>query len=188
MKKMGLLIALATVLTVGGVYATWQYADADVTKVERDNISVLVEEKQTVTAGTLSVTGEMSFKIDQSDAAYHGKLVEATANQKLTFTFAPTAHAPAEFKDGVQFVATISISEAGEYDSEDILVVIDATKQTVTSVEHTLTTFEIDSTDIISAIGVNQTFTVPTSAAHDDFTTAVNDTKPTIKVTVDAVA
>lgn len=188
MKKMGLLIALATVLTVGGVYATWTYADKAV-ETKTANIAVgVVESTATAAIGEIKVTGDMAFKIDQTASGnYHGMLIhDTTTSEELTLTFTPAAGAPASWADGVAFKYVLSIN-AGTYNSKAILV-LDSTKAEKAEDNATDNTWTITKADILAAVSVNQEFTVPTSADYTTFTTAVTNTKPSITATVTCTA
>lgn len=101
MKKLSVLIALALVLTIGGAYATWTYANGAVTLPNQsENVGISMGTKDySGSVGSVAVTTLPSFVVepvaDKSD--YHTNL-EGSGNLVLTFT--PDDHASDDIKTG----------------------------------------------------------------------------------------
>lgn len=88
MKKLSLLIALALLITVGGVYATWSYAEN--TAVASSTIAPQVKLLGTTntTKGTITIEGSPSVAFDQYGVNdYRAKLV--WTNEVVTVKFNP---------------------------------------------------------------------------------------------------
>ena len=106
--KIALVSALATIVTVGGVYATWSFAE---NKANSANNTVNVSMTGITAAsekGTLSVivTGENGFSLAVDDANNDHK-PDIKKSGVVTVTFAPSANASEEVKANgidVQFV------------------------------------------------------------------------------------
>ena len=136
MKKVGGLIALATVVTMGGVYATWTYSNSAV-DISDANKEMLIEmDAATLTGanGTYSVTSNVSFSIDQAGTnsdgnPFHKAMLNivTTDNEDpyITITFTPSANADEAVKENAvasqyYFKTTTSMQYAidadGNYD------------------------------------------------------------------------
>ena len=194
MKKMGLLIALATVLTVGGVYASWQYAGNDDLNSSKSLAVTLEGKTSTETAGTVEATSTIVLSIDQlSSTDYHGVLEPTSNDQACVFTFTYNDFASSAWKDSVKFTWTISIEEAGTYTygtaetSDDVAVLVDGTDASGSSVvtvnsSTKQATFEITAEQVCTAVKFNEAITLPTPESHAQLTTDMNALKPSIKI------
>lgn len=92
MKKISLLLVLALVLTVGGVYAAWIYPVLDAPINNSEDISVVIDAASTSgDAGSFSFesTG-VSFKFE-NDGAYNTVLTAVDPNAKIVITFTPNS-------------------------------------------------------------------------------------------------
>lgn len=87
MKKVGVIVLAAAMLTVGGVYATFNYAQGEALAQKAD-LSYSIAAKTTDTAkGTITVHTDFTFNIDDTN----GDLVvdyTTTGSTKVTFTAA----------------------------------------------------------------------------------------------------
>ena len=89
MKGMGLLAALAVCVTVGGVYATWNYADTT-SFTDRETISIGLTPSGSVTGESLEITGNtLSFLIDDTDGDKKGDTVVASGEITATYHALP---------------------------------------------------------------------------------------------------
>ena len=75
MKKLSLLIALALLITVGGVYATWSYAESTATASSTIAPQVKLTATSNTTKGTITFEGTPTVAIDQADEDHSAKLV-----------------------------------------------------------------------------------------------------------------
>lgn len=91
-----MLIALV-VLTIGGVYASWMYAENKVTSQNANKGMIIASVDDSAVSGTFAVSfteGDL-FTIDQENSAtgdFHAKLV-VNPSAKVTITFTPDAKA-----------------------------------------------------------------------------------------------
>lgn len=96
MKKLSLLIALAMLITVGGVYATWNYAGLVMQDVTHEFKYLSITDTDTDTqSGRVSVTDTLVLKIDDEGDYTPGWDSDVTAqsagNLQLLFTPNPGA-------------------------------------------------------------------------------------------------
>lgn len=108
MKKLGLIILMALVLTVGGVYATFNYAQADVdSKSATLNKGIAGTDTETP-KGTISINvDDFLVKIDDTGTLKTG--LKTQGNVKVTFT--PKKGADASVADeGVNLKLEISFT------------------------------------------------------------------------------
>ena len=89
MKKLSLLISLILCVTIGGVYATWQYANTEA-KIEHDvSLAVGMDYTPVGSAGEFKIEMADSltpFKVDQESTTSYKAVLRATNNIYLTFT------------------------------------------------------------------------------------------------------
>ncbi|MBQ8291546.1 MAG: hypothetical protein IJX88_03445 [Clostridia bacterium] len=109
-KKLGVLAALATVVTVGGVYATWSFAELDAPSANTTVNVAMTGTTGTSEKGTLSVAvmgeGGFTLAVDDADNNHYADLKK---NGVITVTFTPSANASADVKQhGIDLNAVIS--------------------------------------------------------------------------------
>ena len=125
MRKLSFLIALCTLLTVGGVYATWTYTQATDVADEAVNMNMnLTDVAYVGTYGTYQVdTSGLSMTIDPKAGTTHTTALYATGQIVIKFT--PNTYAPDEVKaNAVPSTFTFSVSSAEwKYDSQSIITV-----------------------------------------------------------------
>ena len=106
MKKIGLLMATLTAVTVGGVYAAWTYAEKDVTDITSAEQTIQVagiNTSEVLKVGTLDITAnDFSITVDAASAIYPEKVASGELHQheavlvvegSITVTFTATAEA-----------------------------------------------------------------------------------------------
>lgn len=107
MKRLGVILALALVLTIGGVYATFSYAQSE---VDSDDVTIghTIESKVTdIAKGTIKI--ESDFAIEVINAGSYKTGMNHTGTTTVTFT--PATGADADVRDnGIQLLLTIEIS------------------------------------------------------------------------------
>lgn len=98
MKKLSLIVALALVISIGGVYATWFYATTSVTTVNHKFKGLSITDVDTKTeSGSFSITDTLSLKIDDNDGSHTPAWdVDVTGADAGTvgITFTPNSGAP----------------------------------------------------------------------------------------------
>ena len=98
MRKLSLLIALCTLLTVGGVYATWTYTNESVPSDQQEYSLNLSGIETTGNYGTFTFsTDNVNFTIDPKEGTTHTTALDITGT--ITITFTPNAYAPQKIKD-----------------------------------------------------------------------------------------
>lgn len=86
MKKLGLLATLAMCVTIGGVYAAWNYADTT-TFVDRETVSIGLTAAGSVTGESLEITqNSLKFLIDDTNGDKKGDTVVAEGEITVTYT------------------------------------------------------------------------------------------------------
>lgn len=130
-KKLSTLVALATVVTIGGVYATWTFAEGQAPTASTTVNVAMTGATSSTEKGTLSVMvmGENGFTlaIDDSD---NNHIAEIMKSGVVTVTFTPSATASEDVKtNGIDVSCVISYApytngpatlEDWKYDSKQI--------------------------------------------------------------------
>lgn len=115
MKRLGAIIAIALVLTIGGVYATFNYANGGVVSLENETISKeLIGMTIDTPKGTISIkSNNFKITVDDFNSNLHttGKL-----EGKTTINFTPATLADAVVRaNGIKLKLTITVT-GNEYD------------------------------------------------------------------------
>ena len=126
MKRLGLIIAMALVLTVGGVYATFNYAQDNVDPVNATLTKAIAGTNTETAKGTIAIDASgFTIRVDDKGVLENGEgkgtLVTGYQNQgtvKVTFTPAKGADETVT-NEGVTLKLTISFSN-NRYNGKDI--------------------------------------------------------------------
>lgn len=180
MKKLSLIVALAVVLTVGGVFATWNYGGSAATPGSQTVTVGVAEESLTGVKGTIAVTGSnLAISIDKAADSYTAVLVKS-GTATITYTKDPTASAT---HNTVQLKASISVATAGNtYDGNDVIIIDTAEVNLgtyTTGVAQTIG-FGAGDKDLASCISIAD-ITLPT---YDDYLAFDEDVEPIITITI----
>lgn len=125
MKKISLLIALCLILTIGGVYAAWNYAQGNVTNAI-DSMDVGTGKNIYITEavvgnakGTINVDANAAtIVIDNAD---NNHVAEVDYSGDIVITFTPNAGAdPDVISDGIKLQYTLVCSSGWEYNGKAI--------------------------------------------------------------------
>ena len=125
MKKVSAIIAMATIMTIGGVYATFNYAQGDAASVS-DTLSPSIESAVLESKkGTIKITSDFAVIIDDlgvikntTHSYFTG--MKTTGTFKVTFT--PEIGADADVRDnGIKLSMKLSFT-GNKYDNKDIFV------------------------------------------------------------------
>lgn len=110
MKRLGAIIAIALVLTIGGVYATFEYAQGGVVSLENETISKeLAGMTDTTAKGTITIKSN-DFKITIDDFNHNLKTAGRFEN-KTTINFTPAPLADADVRtNGIKLKLTINVT------------------------------------------------------------------------------
>lgn len=119
-KKVGILATLALCVTVGGVYATWTYADTN-TAIDSQHKHVaqdIAGATTTGAVGTLKVeTAGLKFIIDQANDAHEAELVWGNTVTEIPVTFMSSTTASQEIKaNGISVMYSFETSGTWDFD------------------------------------------------------------------------
>ncbi|MBQ8295341.1 MAG: hypothetical protein IJX87_02775 [Clostridia bacterium] len=199
MKKLSILAALALVTTVGGVYATWNYAEGTATNAEKDvTIDITLADTKTQ-SGTIKIHNTLALTIDDEGVnlgkdqytpgwddyvtnTNGGTLdleFEANAGSNLvtleyTLTISGNAHTDTETNTAVPiFVYDAVAGEAADVVAKGTFVC-----EASATEAHKIWTYQ----DFTQMLRVNDAFTVDTYAEYEKYAEAVKGVKITVSV------
>ncbi len=141
MRKLSTIIALALVITIGGVYAAWNYSVGTVSVATKDvtvELALKVEKTDAKGAIETSVNPNFIFKIDdksevlkndgndQTNPTVEDEYVAVIdASGEWVFKFVPGEDAPLDVADGIDLKITITVKDSGTYNGLTILAPAD---------------------------------------------------------------
>lgn len=176
MKKLSTIIALALILTIGGVYAAWHY--------NRGAVSLEISRSATM-ASIQSDTSKGSISIDQTANSGNGNtlkfLVDDVAPQdyvaalvpsgSVWVKFTPAANADQAVKDnGIAMKATITVSGTQDlYDGKKIFSAKEDANSFVINSSPSLNSVEITAEQIAACLDFNESATVILDTYEDNF-------------------
>jgi hypothetical protein len=177
MKKISILIALALILTIGGVYATWNYAQGDVESVELDAVVSLTDKVVDTPKGEIAVDmSGLSIAIDDANNDYVAELV---IDGDIDITFTASDIAPADVKaNGLKMQYTIAVNTC-EYKNVQVITV-DAAPVALNGGAATFTA-TITADELMDAMTLAN-ISLPTVNDYDDFKTVIDGCEITITV------
>lgn len=193
MKKLGLLMAMALTVTVGGVYATWTYAKGTDVADETVNMTLnLTDVAYIGSNGTYKIdTTGLTLKIDPKAGTAHTTALYVDGSIVITFT--PNTHAPEDVKENAvastfQFGLTNSNwtfdddGEGGEA-AKSIITLEHAEKHDIawTKGADGVFSYTIDADEIAEHITLTE-FVLDTKVKYDAFNTALGNGQITITV------
>ncbi len=171
MKKFSILIALALCVTVGGVYATWNYMTVESAAEQSGAVSMGLTDRVIETAqGTLAVTVHDDAKIfvDQKDDAYHAKLLfEGT----VTVTF--TSNNPDLTADGVDVIYGISPVSLTFEGTPVFTVSEEKLPLQLTKTEAGIYSGTIEITELEKLIAISESLVLDTVEKYDAFAAVI---------------
>ena len=180
MKKLSLIVALAVVLTVGGVFAAWNYYETDVTPIDTVGAQVSIDTATTATLGTLSATGNFNVFFTNVDETYDTKM--NVTGDDITVTFTPTTSIGSpDFTGKVSVKATVTV--ASDIVSTTSDGVIDLGVIDCSTANRTVTFGATQLASVLSHTSVN----LPTKADYDQFAGKVTATTITISISATKV-
>ena len=189
MRKLSSLIAIALIVTIGSVYAAWNYAQGATAEVEITREINMAQVNTNSNKGTISATpNNVAFIVDDENpgnGVYHAIL---TGTGSFTVNFTPATGADSTtVTTGIKMQATIEVKSKNgtKYDGktpithkegENVIALNDgaATLQATLEVEDILECLELCNVNL------------PTKADNDAFHAVLNDY--TIYITISEVA
>ena len=178
MKKISSLIALAMILTIGGVYATWNYAQGDIESVDVNPTVTLTEKVVDTPMGTIAVDmSGVEIFIDDTNNDYDAELV---IDGDIEITFTANELAPADVKaNGIAMQYTVSVTTPWEFKGTQIFTV-SGNALDVNDGDATFTA-TISAAELMNAITLGD-ISLPTVADYDAFESALANGEITITV------
>ena len=173
MKKLSLLLALAMILTISGVYAVWTFTQStDIMDINTASTLDMTTATSIGTYGTYEFENQLVMTIDPKEGTTHTTALYITGT--LTIKFTPNAYAPAEIKEnGVESFFTHDLTNNNwTYDGTHIMT-IDADQHTIAPVNGASATKWTKNGDGT----FSYTFTAEEIAAHIHLAEIVLDTK-----------
>lgn len=197
MRRISILILTAMLLTISGVYATWNYAQGDVNAQDTFLLPSMTDKVIETAKGTISLDKtNAAIVIDDANNDHVAEVTYADGAAVLV-TFTPSKGAdPEVFADGVTLVYSLSVTPNWTYpesgsEARQIFSVRNAEEKTTIA----LTRNEVDGvvtftgsilvSDILAKLsfGGDQGFTLSNATSYDTFRTILN--RGNIKITVE---
>lgn len=195
MKRLSFIIALALVLTIGGVYATFSYAGNEnaVTAVTGEMSKTLAGvDTKTSEKGTLAVIVPEAFSIEVDDTTKTlttgGKYPDVETDRKMIITFTPDPGSSVEtLKKGINLKLTFTNAE---YNKQKIFTFKDADVNNKNVVhlprenakfQNGKFVFELDLAEYITVTAIE----LPTLADYTEYAAIFNDTNFKLNVTIE---
>lgn len=189
MKKFSLLIALVLLVTIGGVYATWNYAQGDVVATQ----GFVLPKMETVitegSKGTISVdTSGLTIKVDDSatDSVTHKPVLVMDGEIVITFT-AATGADDSVVQNGIKMQAVISCTENWTYKDQQIISVDTADNKHIITTNGAQKTLTISAATLAEIVKMteHEDLILSTHEEFLNFQTILN--RGNIKITVSEV-
>ena len=126
MKRLSLIIALALVVTIGGVFAVWHYDRGEVS-LEISRSATMAAIQSDTSKGVIAIVdsepNNLKFLVD--DIAAKDYIAALVPSGSITIKFSPAANADQVVKtNGIKMKATVTLQgEKQQYDSKDIFTV-----------------------------------------------------------------
>lgn len=157
--KLGTITALGLLLLVGGVYASWDYANGKATSSTANNTSLhLANATTTGTKGTLSSSGTVSFYFDDSDDDFYGELVIET--NSFNVSYAPSSTVETNVKEnGIDLEVTFT-NEYSDYQFANVEEAVQFVTFGTSLSDNNLT--------VTSSTAKSITFTIPSTSLTKD--------------------
>ena len=186
MKKFSLLILLVLCVTIGGVYATWAYAQNPDVADEQIHMTLnLTEVENAGSYGAYKIdTSGLTLAIDPKEGTTHVTALKISGQIVITFT--PNAAAPETVKkDAVPSTFQFTLTNSNwVYEGEKIFSLTHTDAEQIdwgTADEKGVFTFIITAEELTNHFNLTE-FTLDTKAKYDSFNTALGQGQITITV------
>ena len=185
MKKLGIAAMLATVVTVGGVYAAWNYAGGKADTATASKTLQITQADLQATSGTLSVQLPTILAIDNMGNYTPGWCTtgDLACKGDMIVKFVPnTGAATTSFTCTIKLINNSYVDDDGET-KQIIKVDGDKIEQTFdyTSGEGEQT-YSLSIEDFLAVLPVNADITVPTYEEYGQYSQAVSALKIEVSV------
>ena len=201
MKKFSLLVAIALLITVGGVYAQWTYAQGAIEGVSTANLAPKLSgyasttEKGTIKVDTTGITKLMVDDLPPSEGAAQDHIADFVVEGKVVVTFTPSAGADDTIKtNGIKMKYSFAIiyndgvtedlwqfADSADNNTLKPIFVVDTQEVNANGGNATLS-FEIDAAELMSKIQLGGTFKLDTVKDYEDFNAIIGKAQIQIRV------
>ena len=172
MKKLSLLVALALLITVGGVYATWNYAQGDATSKTGylDKVTLVADSVVDSAKGTFEIdTTNLKITVDDTN---NDHVAELLIEGDIKITFTPSTGADKTVQDnGILMQYTLSTTDNYNFGSRTIFSVDTETQFLNDTASKTAT---VTADDLKALISLNGDISLPDVETYEQFKTALH--------------
>lgn len=174
LKRFNLIMLLALLVTIGGVYASWSYSQGEIATVD---IEKKVEMGNVVTSspkGKITAQDNLVLTIENKG----GFKTELKISGNMVLTFTPSAGADDTASDGIVFQISI-VQDFGNYSDDNN---IEAKSIFITHAAHALNegspslTYTITAQQLMEHLQMNE-FYLPTKDDFDNFSNSLTGHK-----------
>ena len=183
MKKFGSIIALATLMTVGGVYATFNYAQGTANEASTSLIPTIEGVGTTTSKGTITINSNFVININDEgeingEANNYFTAMETSGEFKVVFT--PEVGADADVRNnGIVLEMKLEITGTNTYNEQNIFTLnTTANPVTLNSGNKILGSYIVDLASYISVTRIE----LKTLAEYNAYKTQLDGVR--IKVTI----
>ena len=124
MKKFGTIIALATLMTVGGVYATFNYAQGTASEASTSLNPTIEGVGTTTSKGKIEINSTFAIKVDdegQLNGEANNYFTKMQTSGEFKVVFTPEVGADADVRDhGISLKMKLEITGTNTYNNQDI--------------------------------------------------------------------
>lgn len=179
MKRIGIVIILAIVLTIGGVYATFSYAQGDAAQ-QTASISTNIAGKVVETEkGNIILTNTFAITVDDTTNSLK---TSSTTSGDTKVSFNPATGADADVQEnGIKLKLTITISGTNAYNGTAIFVLKSAYTAGGVALNGGNKVKDEITVNLADYIEVSE-ISLPTAAEYDAYKEAFDTIKITITV------
>ena len=175
MKKFGLLILLALLISIGGVYATWVYSQSDdVADITAARAITMTEATFEGNYGTYSYdVSALSLKVDPKEGTSH--VTSLKIEGYIVIKFTPSTYAPEEVKQhAVATTYTFGVSNDNWLYNGKTIIAVDSTAKNVNWVlgADGVFTYTVTAEELASILTLTE-FTLDTKTDYDLFDKAL---------------
>lgn len=177
-KKISMLIVLAMIVTIGGVYATWNYAQDGVAGVDVVPTVALTEKVVSTSQGTIEVDmSDLTISIDDANNDYEAELV---IDGQIDIEFTPDTYADADIKaNGLPMQYELTVTTPWEYEGTQIFTV--SADPVLLNGGNGTFNATITAAELMNAISLAD-ISLPTVDDYDAFALVLDDGEITITV------
>ena len=176
-KNIGLLSTLALMVTVGGVYATWNYAEGTIQQKSVDDIAIGITDSTNTTKGDFTIAADalnpLKLVIDDTNDDH---VPEITWQGEIDIRFDQNVLFAED--DSVELKYTITVTGTKDKYEGSEIIVSDGAARDVKTFYYTQAGSEeiVFGATALAACGLSfgGNFKLSTSAEYDDFKTALS--------------